>query len=170
MALQCAAAVIDQAGSGVGGCNSIWSVIVPADGTRAATVRNGDFGTSPIFGQLSDKPLLASLWLGGARVIKNQWQGKKLGAGPNGRPRNPVVRQFNVFQKLTKEFSFNLITIRLFVSICTWLVELLGHLEMGLPWIISFPTTSMNSNPKSAGSNAAGTRWTSAASSVPDRF
>ena len=34
-------------------------VIVPADGTRAATVRNGDFGTSPIFGQLSDKPLLA---------------------------------------------------------------------------------------------------------------
>jgi hypothetical protein len=28
-------------------CNSIWSVIVPADGTRAATVGNGDFGTSP---------------------------------------------------------------------------------------------------------------------------
>ena len=41
-----------------------------------------------------------------------------------------MVRQFNVFQKLTKEFSFNLITIRLFVSICTWLVKLLGHLEM----------------------------------------
>ena len=39
--------------------NSIWSVIVPADGTRAATAANGDFGTSPIFGQLSDKPLLA---------------------------------------------------------------------------------------------------------------
>jgi hypothetical protein len=39
--------------------NSIWSVIVPADGTRAATVGNGDFGTSAFFGLLSDKPLLA---------------------------------------------------------------------------------------------------------------
>jgi hypothetical protein len=29
--------------------NSILNVIVPADGTRAATVENGDFGTSPIF-------------------------------------------------------------------------------------------------------------------------
>jgi hypothetical protein len=28
--------------------NSIWSVIVPADGTRTATVGNGDFGTSPL--------------------------------------------------------------------------------------------------------------------------
>ena len=28
-------------------CNSIWSVIVPADGTRTATVGNGDFGKSP---------------------------------------------------------------------------------------------------------------------------
>jgi hypothetical protein len=36
--------------------NSILNVIVPADGTRAATVGNGDFGTSPIFGQLSGKP------------------------------------------------------------------------------------------------------------------
>ena len=35
---------------------SILNVIVPADGTRAATVGNGDFGTSPIFGQLSGKP------------------------------------------------------------------------------------------------------------------
>jgi hypothetical protein len=26
---------------------------------------NGDFGASPIFGQLSDKPLLASIWLCG---------------------------------------------------------------------------------------------------------
>jgi hypothetical protein len=34
--------------------SSIWSVIVPADGTSAATEGNGDFGTSPIFGQLSD--------------------------------------------------------------------------------------------------------------------
>ena len=40
--------------------NSIWSVIVPTDGTRAASSGTGDFGTSPIFGQLSDKPLLAS--------------------------------------------------------------------------------------------------------------
>jgi hypothetical protein len=39
--------------------NSIWSVIVPADGTRAATVGNGDFGRSAFFGPLSDKPLLA---------------------------------------------------------------------------------------------------------------
>jgi hypothetical protein len=35
------------------------SVIVPADGTSAASRGNGDFGTSPIFGQLSDKLLLA---------------------------------------------------------------------------------------------------------------
>ena len=41
--------------------NSILNVIVPADGTRAATVGNGDFGTSPIFGQLSGKPLLARI-------------------------------------------------------------------------------------------------------------
>jgi len=40
--------------------NSIWNVIVPTDGTRAANMATGDFGTSPIFGQLSDKPLLAS--------------------------------------------------------------------------------------------------------------
>jgi len=41
--------------------NAIWSAIVPADGTRAATEEreNGDFGTSPIYGQLSDKPRLA---------------------------------------------------------------------------------------------------------------
>ena len=38
-----------------------WSVIVPADGTRAATVGNGDFGTSAFFGLLSDKPLLACI-------------------------------------------------------------------------------------------------------------
>ena len=30
--------------------NAILNVIVPADDTRAATVENGDFGTSPIFG------------------------------------------------------------------------------------------------------------------------
>jgi hypothetical protein len=36
-----------------------WSIFAPADGIRVAAVWNGDFGTSPIFGQLSDKPLLA---------------------------------------------------------------------------------------------------------------
>jgi hypothetical protein len=43
-------------GRGRGGClwqthpnaNSFWSVIVRADGTRTATVGNGDFGTSPL--------------------------------------------------------------------------------------------------------------------------
>ena len=40
---------------------------MPADGTSAATEGNGDFGTSPIFGQLSDKPTLARIWvIGGA--------------------------------------------------------------------------------------------------------
>jgi hypothetical protein len=43
--------------------SSIWSVIVPADGTSAATEGNGDFGTSPIYGQLLDKPT-ACLHLG----------------------------------------------------------------------------------------------------------
>jgi hypothetical protein len=38
-------------------------VYVPADGTKAATAANGDFGTSPIFGQLSDKPLPARILL-----------------------------------------------------------------------------------------------------------
>jgi hypothetical protein len=42
--------------------NSIWSVIVPTDGTRAANMKEpGDFGTSPIFVQLSDKAPLASI-------------------------------------------------------------------------------------------------------------
>jgi hypothetical protein len=36
---------------------------VLADGTKAATAGNGDFGTSPIFGQLSDKPQLARICL-----------------------------------------------------------------------------------------------------------
>ena len=38
-------------------------LVVPADGTSAATEGNGDFGTSPIYGQLSDKPT-ACLYLG----------------------------------------------------------------------------------------------------------
>jgi len=32
------------------------SFSVPADGTRLPLKETGDFGTSPIFGQLSDKP------------------------------------------------------------------------------------------------------------------
>lgn len=32
------------------------TVIVPADGNITATVGNGDFGTSPFFGQLSGEP------------------------------------------------------------------------------------------------------------------
>jgi len=38
---------------------------VPTDGTRAANMGTGDFGTSPIFVQLSDKALLVSTWLVG---------------------------------------------------------------------------------------------------------
>ena len=48
--------------------NSILNVIVPADGTRAATVGNGDFGTSPIFGQLPGKLLLARVQQVGCRT------------------------------------------------------------------------------------------------------
>ena len=43
------------------GRNSIWNVIVPADGTSAAAISNGDFGTSAFYGQLSDKPLPACI-------------------------------------------------------------------------------------------------------------
>ena len=53
-------------------CNSTWRVIVPADGTRTATVGNGDFGTFAVFvGQLSDKPLLASIRSCGVSGAKN---------------------------------------------------------------------------------------------------
>ena len=46
--------------------------IVPTDGTRAANMRDRDFGTSPIFGQLSDKPLLASIFnMGRPKVERN---------------------------------------------------------------------------------------------------
>ena len=38
--------------------NSIWIVILPADGTALPNGGNGDFGTSPIYGQLSDKHCL----------------------------------------------------------------------------------------------------------------
>ena len=51
---------------------TLFGVLLPADGTRTATVGNGDFGTSPFFvGQLSDKPLLASICLCGVSGAKN---------------------------------------------------------------------------------------------------
>jgi hypothetical protein len=42
-------------------CNSIWSVIVPADGTRAAIVEDRRLRYFADFVQLSGKPLLASI-------------------------------------------------------------------------------------------------------------
>jgi hypothetical protein len=53
---------------------------VPADGNRAAYVGTGDFGTSPIFVQLSGKPLLASTSLFGVPERKAQWRVEKLRA------------------------------------------------------------------------------------------
>lgn len=44
---------------------------MPADGTSAASEGTGDFGTSPIFGQLSDKQLLARNWLCGVSDVKS---------------------------------------------------------------------------------------------------
>jgi hypothetical protein len=42
-------------------CNSVWSVIVLADGTRAAIVGDRRLRYVADFVQLSDKPLLASI-------------------------------------------------------------------------------------------------------------
>jgi hypothetical protein len=53
---------------------------VPADGNRAANMETGDFGTSPIFVQLSGKPLLASTLLLGVSERKAQWPVEKLRA------------------------------------------------------------------------------------------
>jgi hypothetical protein len=47
-------------------------------------VGNGDFGTSPIFGQFSDKPLLACIWLCGMSDVKN-----------NGESRNYALIRFD---------------------------------------------------------------------------
>jgi hypothetical protein len=44
---------------------------VPADGTKAATLQNGDFGASPFFEQLSDKPQLVCNWLSGLSDAKH---------------------------------------------------------------------------------------------------
>jgi len=55
---------------------------VPTDGTSAANMGTGDFGTSPIFVQLSDKPLLVSTWLLGVSGRKAQRRIEKLCAHP----------------------------------------------------------------------------------------
>jgi hypothetical protein len=51
--------------------NYILGIAVPTDGIRAASRGTGDFGTSPIFGQLSGKPLLASTKHLGCRDVKH---------------------------------------------------------------------------------------------------
>ena len=53
---------------------------MPADGNRAAYVGTGDFGTSPIFVQPSDKPLPASTCLSGVPEGKAQCRVEKLRA------------------------------------------------------------------------------------------
>jgi hypothetical protein len=56
---------------------TIWTAYLPADGNRAAYVGTRDFGTSPIFVQLSDKPLLASALVCGVSEPEAQWQVEK---------------------------------------------------------------------------------------------
>ena len=63
--------------------NSNFSVIVPADGTRAATWRTETSVRRPIFGQLSDKPLLACVWSCGVSEVKEQWRLENLRADSN---------------------------------------------------------------------------------------
>jgi hypothetical protein len=53
---------------------SIWSVIVPTDGTRAANMRDRGLRYVADFEQLSDKPLLASVLLFGVSKRKAQWR------------------------------------------------------------------------------------------------
>jgi hypothetical protein len=50
---------------------SFQSIVGPADGALAATVENGEFGTSPFFEQLFDEPQLASINLHGAQNTKH---------------------------------------------------------------------------------------------------
>jgi hypothetical protein len=56
--------------------------IALTDGTRAASMGIGDFGTSPIFVRLSDKSLLASTLLIGVPERILQWRIEKLCADP----------------------------------------------------------------------------------------
>jgi hypothetical protein len=59
-------------------CNSIWSVIVPADGTRTATVGNGDVGTSAFcWAALGQAAACQYLFMWGIRS-KEQWRVEKL--------------------------------------------------------------------------------------------
>jgi hypothetical protein len=54
--------------------NFISIVILPADGTALPNEQNGDFGTSPIYGQLSNKPLFAFVNIHGApNASHNGW-------------------------------------------------------------------------------------------------
>ena len=52
-------------------------VIVANQRHQAANMGTGDFGTSPIFAQLSDKQLLVSIFLAGASERKAQWRNGK---------------------------------------------------------------------------------------------
>jgi hypothetical protein len=59
------------------------AVIVPADGTRAATLEKRRVRYVAAFvGQLSDKPLLASIHLSGVSKRIAQWRIEKLRADP----------------------------------------------------------------------------------------
>jgi hypothetical protein len=50
----------------------IWGIIVPTDGTRAANMGTGDFGTSPISGSSQTSSCLpVSKYLGGRNVKHN---------------------------------------------------------------------------------------------------
>jgi hypothetical protein len=51
--------------------NFISIVILPADGTALPKGRNGDFGTSPIYRQLSNKPLFALIHLDGVLNVNH---------------------------------------------------------------------------------------------------
>jgi len=44
---------------------------LPADGTALPNRRNGDFGTSPIYKQLSNKPLFALINLNGVPNVNH---------------------------------------------------------------------------------------------------
>ena len=85
--------------------SSISSVIVPADGTRAATVKKLRY-VCVFFGQLSDKPLLACIWSHGVRTPKrNGWWKIKRWA-PSWR--NAVVQLVNwLGGRRRKRFEFN---------------------------------------------------------------
>ena len=65
-------------------CSSIWSVIVPADGTSAAHWRERRLRCVPVIWQLSDKPLLACKPTGGVPRLNNNEASVKIGPeGPS---------------------------------------------------------------------------------------